>query len=167
VRDESDFTACNTVGKYTIFLAQLWTKFIYLFANINSCRCTYLMCKNYWQRNQRHQHQYVQAGSKTTAKASKYWSQDKVLYPLESIACSLHTHTKLQCQLTSVSLCSYYSLWNSQLCGTANLNILENAILHKFPKMYDNITCTAHTQPFYCSSGICPGPPGWAGRSER
>jgi len=20
-----------------------------------------------------------------------------------------------------------------------------------------------HTQPFYCSSGICPGPPGWAG----
>jgi len=22
---------------------------------------------------------------------------------------------------------------------------------------------TTHTQPFYCSSGICPGPPGWAG----
>jgi len=21
----------------------------------------------------------------------------------------------------------------------------------------------SHTQPFYCSSGICPGPPGWAG----
>jgi len=20
-----------------------------------------------------------------------------------------------------------------------------------------------HTQPFYCSYGICPGPPGWAG----
>ena len=20
-----------------------------------------------------------------------------------------------------------------------------------------------HTQPFYCSSGLCPGPPGWAG----
>jgi len=20
-----------------------------------------------------------------------------------------------------------------------------------------------HTQPFYCSSGICPGQPGWAG----
>jgi len=27
---------------------------------------------------------------------------------------------------------------------------------------YDLHTHT-HTQPFYCSSGICPGPPGWAG----
>ena len=24
-----------------------------------------------------------------------------------------------------------------------------------------------HTQPFYCSSGICPGPPGWAGTGTR
>jgi len=30
-----------------------------------------------------------------------------------------------------------------------------------------NILCQisthTHTQPFYCSSGICPGLPGWAG----
>ena len=25
------------------------------------------------------------------------------------------------------------------------------------------IVTHTHTQPFYCSSGICPGPPGWAG----
>jgi len=24
-----------------------------------------------------------------------------------------------------------------------------------------------HTQPFYCSSGICPGPPGWAERKNQ
>ena len=28
---------------------------------------------------------------------------------------------------------------------------------------YMSNTHTTHTQPFYCSSGICPGPPGWAG----
>ena len=27
----------------------------------------------------------------------------------------------------------------------------------------DALTTHTHTQPFYCSSGICPGPPGWAG----
>jgi len=27
----------------------------------------------------------------------------------------------------------------------------------------DNPASNKHTQPFYCSSGICPGPPGWAG----
>jgi len=26
-----------------------------------------------------------------------------------------------------------------------------------------NVTTHTHTQPFYCSSGICPGPAGWAG----
>jgi len=25
------------------------------------------------------------------------------------------------------------------------------------------ITTHTHTQPFYCSSGTCPGPPRWAG----
>ena len=25
------------------------------------------------------------------------------------------------------------------------------------------VNTRTHTEPFYCSSGICPGPPGWAG----
>jgi len=36
------------------------------------------------------------------------------------------------------------------ICYTCKLKITECCIL-------------THTQPFYCSSGICPGPPGWAG----
>jgi len=31
-------------------------------------------------------------------------------------------------------------------------------VLEKYKYYY-----TQHTQSFYCSSGICPGPPGWAG----
>jgi len=36
-------------------------------------------------------------------------------------------------------------------CGCVQPHFLFIFVLH------------THTQPFYCSSGICPGPPGWAG----
>jgi len=36
-----------------------------------------------------------------------------------------------------------------------------------FNKLCNILVCPydmdTHTQPFYCCSGICPGPPGWAG----
>ena len=36
----------------------------------------------------------------------------------------------------------------------------SSATFHTRAASYSTHT---HTQPFYCSSGICPGPPGWAG----
>jgi len=39
-------------------------------------------------------------------------------------------------------------------------------ITHIYNRWYNDICPVTHThthtQPFYCSSGICPGPPGWA-----
>jgi len=34
--------------------------------------------------------------------------------------------------------------------------------LHKV-RLFPAVLANTHTQSFYCSSGICPGPPGWAG----
>jgi len=35
--------------------------------------------------------------------------------------------------------------------------------LLNYHKLYRMLFVYTHTQPFYCCSGICPGPPGWAG----
>jgi len=33
-------------------------------------------------------------------------------------------------------------------------------VLEFCPEKYETCTLQTHTQPFYCSSGKCPGPPG-------
>jgi len=51
------------------------------------------------------------------------------------------------------------------ICIHTSTNLVHSEIVGPiviFKRIVHSITHT-HTQPFYCSSGICPGPPRWAG----
>ena len=60
-----------------------------------------------------------------------------------------------------------YNARGSEVCDTEiqkyrfpvmyKINLPNTDVYAELPVRY------THTQPFYCSSGICPGPPGWAG----
>jgi len=48
-------------------------------------------------------------------------------------------------------------------CGFIEIiNRVSSLYIHRVPKLATPLQIT-HTQPFYCWSGICPGPPGSAG----
>jgi len=53
-------------------------------------------------------------------------------------------------------LCSAFDIWAMGLLLTFWL------CLHNIWILYYSYYYYYYTQPFYCSSGICPGPPGWA-----
>jgi len=78
---------------------------------------------------------------------------------------AIYIYMIISCLKAYSKFCSWFilSLW---IIYTKDTQTNRQTQLKAWPPAickYDEHKQDTHTQPFYCSSGICPGPPGWAG----
>jgi len=148
----------------------VWNNAAWYIPNADSCVYKQCFCCCFTHtRTRAHTHTTVlwpfvqqypgeQVWNETLTHADVSWSST-ILYQVPS---STVIHSFLPVQFTCLTIflhnLSPSPLWSTSLSGTLHFTCIHIQYIH--PPLY---THTHNTQLFYCSSGICPGLPGWAG----